>query len=70
MLIKEKMSRAEICPVCYGKGVVYGVAETGAYPTTPHAYLFYCEDERWVIVGDSYISPYYPSTTNMGFNQS
>ena len=24
-----------LCPVCNGAGVVYGIAETGACPTTP-----------------------------------
>jgi len=38
---------AEICPVCVGKGVVYGIAETGACPTeTCHG----CNGKGWVTV--------------------
>ena len=50
--------RAVICPVCNGKGVVYGVAETGAYPTTKcHG----CNSKGWVEVsGDE---PFIPLET-------
>jgi len=38
---------AAICPVCGGKGVVYGIAETGAFPTeTCHG----CGGLGWVTV--------------------
>ncbi len=34
------------CPVCDGSGVVYGIAETGAMPTTKcHG----CDGNRWVV---------------------
>ena len=46
------------CPVCEGKGVVYGIAETGAMPTTTcHG----CDGRGWVEVGDS--DAVYPATT-------
>jgi len=55
------MAHAERCPVCYGKGVVYGVAENGAFPTTQ---CYGCQGKGWVTVEDNYpISPsisYYP----------
>jgi len=39
--------KAVRCPVCYGKGIVYGVAETGAYPTTScHG----CAGKGWIEV--------------------
>lgn len=42
------MSQASLCPVCNGKGVVYGIAETGAMPTTTcHG----CDGKGWVEVG-------------------
>ena len=41
---------AERCPICYGKGVVYGVAETGAYPTTT---CYGCQGKGWVSVEDA-----------------
>ena len=38
---------AVICPVCKGRGVVYGIAETGAYPTqTCHG----CNGKGWIEV--------------------
>ena len=53
------MPHAEICPVCYGKGVVCGVAETGAFPTTKcHG----CGGTGWVVVPND-TSTYWPPVT-------
>ena len=42
------MSKAVKCPVCDGKGVVNGIADTGAMPTTKcHG----CFGKGWVEVG-------------------
>ena len=44
------MSKAVKCPVCDGKGVVNGIADTGAMPTTEcHG----CFGKGWVEVGGS-----------------
>ena len=48
------MSKASLCPVCDGKGVVYGIGETGACPTTTcHG----CGGRGWVEVSDSDYNP-------------
>jgi len=43
------MSHAEICPVCQGKGVIYGIAESGAYPSTK---CQGCHGCGWVVIPD------------------
>ncbi len=44
------MAHAETCPVCQGTGKVYGVLETGAFPTqTCHG----CGGAGWVTVQDT-----------------
>ena len=54
------MAKAVKCPVCEGKGVVYGIAETGAMPTTKcHG----CLGKGWVEVGTSNVNP----TVNWGY---
>ena len=41
--------RAVLCPVCNGKGVIYGIAESGAYPSTQcHG----CGGKGWVEVSN------------------
>ena len=43
--------RAVTCPVCNGKGVVYGVAESGAYPTQT---CYGCNGKGWVEVNEDF----------------
>jgi len=46
--------KADLCPVCNGKGVIYGVAESGAYPTTT---CYGCNGKGWVEVSESDYNP-------------
>jgi len=47
--------KASLCPVCMGKGIIYGIAETGTMPTqTCHG----CGGKGWVEVSDC--APFIP----------
>lgn len=49
------MAHAEKCPICEGKGVVMGIAETGTQPTQRcHG----CYGRGWVEVGIDYPQPF------------
>ena len=41
--------RAVLCPVCKGKGIVYGIAESGAFPTQT---CYGCCGKGWVEISN------------------
>lgn len=44
------MKKEALCPVCNGKGVVYGIAEGGMYPSTPCHGCAEWGSRGWIVI--------------------